>query len=91
MTMLWTPATACFLANTCQGGMVSFSNFLTEADVEAIHHYVLKKQSELYNQQKDKRQPRTRAISLIADTNRGGGNVFLPKPGLYDFYPLAYM
>ena len=33
-----------------KNGMASFSNSLTEADVEAIQHYVLKKQSELYNQ-----------------------------------------
>lgn len=30
-------------------GMASFSNSLTEDDVEAIHHYLLKQQTELYN------------------------------------------
>jgi len=34
-------------------GMASFSNSLNEADVEAIQHYLLKRQTELYNQQKN--------------------------------------
>ena len=36
-----------------KNGMASFSNSLNEADVEAIQHYLLKKQSELYNEQKE--------------------------------------
>jgi quinohemoprotein ethanol dehydrogenase len=31
-----------------QNGMASFSNSLTEADVEAIHHFLIKKQKEVY-------------------------------------------
>ncbi len=36
-----------------KNGMASFSNSLSDEDVEAIHHFVLKKQSELYDKQKD--------------------------------------
>jgi quinohemoprotein ethanol dehydrogenase len=31
-----------------QNGMASFSNSLTEADAEAVHHFLLKKQTDLY-------------------------------------------
>jgi quinohemoprotein ethanol dehydrogenase len=31
-----------------QNGMASFSNSLSEADAEAIHHFLIKKQTELY-------------------------------------------
>ncbi len=34
-----------------QNGMANFSNSLSETDVEAIHHFLLKKQTELYNNQ----------------------------------------
>lgn len=37
-----------------QNGMANFSNSLTEADVEAIHHFLIKKQTEIYNQGKSK-------------------------------------
>ena len=36
-----------------KNGMASFSNSLTEEDVEAIQHYLLKQQSDFYNKQKD--------------------------------------
>jgi len=36
-----------------KNGMASFSNSLSEADVEAIQQYLLKRQSDLYNQNKD--------------------------------------
>jgi len=40
-----------------QNGMASFSNSLSEADVEAIHHFLLKKQTEtLAEQEKKKNQ-----------------------------------
>jgi len=35
-----------------KNGMASFSNSLSEADVEAIQHYLLKQQTVLYNKQK---------------------------------------
>lgn len=35
-----------------QNGMANFSNSLTEADVEAIHHFLIKKQTEIFNQVK---------------------------------------
>jgi quinohemoprotein ethanol dehydrogenase len=37
-----------------QNGMASFSNSLNEADVEAIHSFLLKKQTELYNKEQIK-------------------------------------
>jgi quinohemoprotein ethanol dehydrogenase len=37
-----------------QNGMANFSNSLTEADAEAIHHFLLKKQKEVYEQEKGK-------------------------------------
>jgi quinohemoprotein ethanol dehydrogenase len=35
-----------------QNGMASFSNSLTEDDVEAIHHFLLKKQTEAYRKER---------------------------------------
>jgi quinohemoprotein ethanol dehydrogenase len=35
-----------------KNGMANFSNSLSEADVEAIHHYLLKRQVEVYSQEK---------------------------------------
>ncbi|MDZ7648332.1 MAG: hypothetical protein U5K54_14735 [Cytophagales bacterium] len=37
-----------------ENGMANFSNSLSEADVEAIHNYLLKKQTELYKKQESK-------------------------------------
>ena len=37
-----------------QNGMANFSNSLNEADVEAIHSFLLKKQTELYNKSQAK-------------------------------------
>ena len=34
-----------------QNGMANFSNSLSEADVEAIHHFLLKKQTVVYAEQ----------------------------------------
>ena len=31
-----------------QNGMASFSNSLTEEDVEAVHHFLIKKQKEVF-------------------------------------------
>ena len=48
-----------FVQANCMGGilakngMASFSNSLSEADVEAIQNYLLKKQTALYQQEKD--------------------------------------
>jgi quinohemoprotein ethanol dehydrogenase len=37
-----------------ENGMANFSNSLNEDDVEAIHNYLLKKQTELYKKQGEK-------------------------------------
>jgi quinohemoprotein ethanol dehydrogenase len=37
-----------------QNGMANFSNSLTAEDVEAIHNFLLKKQTELYKKEQDK-------------------------------------
>ena len=39
-----------------QNGMASFSNSLNEADVEAIHHFLLNTQTELYKKQETAKQ-----------------------------------
>jgi len=36
-----------------KNGMAGFSNSLSKADVEAIQQYLLKRQSDLYNQKKN--------------------------------------
>jgi quinohemoprotein ethanol dehydrogenase len=40
-----------------QNGMANFSNSLSEADVEAIHHFLLKKQTAVYAEQEKKKNP----------------------------------
>jgi quinohemoprotein ethanol dehydrogenase len=37
-----------------QNGMANFSNSLSEADVEAIHHFLIKKQTEVYKAEQSK-------------------------------------
>jgi quinohemoprotein ethanol dehydrogenase len=37
-----------------ENGMANFSNSLSEEDVEAIHHYLLKQQTVLYKEQEKK-------------------------------------
>ncbi len=40
-----------------ENGMANFSNSLSEADVEAIHHFLLKKQTVVYAEQEKKKNP----------------------------------
>ncbi len=40
-----------------QNGMANFSNSLSEADVEAVHHFLLKKQTDVYAEQEKKKNP----------------------------------
>ena len=55
-----------FVQANCMGGilakngMAGFSNSLSDADVEAIQQYLLKRQSDLYNQKKIKCRGRRR-------------------------------